>query len=339
MPWPERLSLAHLPTPLWHHDALSQWLDLELWVKRDDMSAGAAAGNKIRKLEFLLHEARAQGCQRVITCGGEQSNHARSTTLCAASLGLKTRLFLRRARGATTAPARGNLLLDRLASAEIVSISAQEYAHVDRLMANSQQRDARAGEKSFVIAEGGSDGLGAFGYVHAMLEVRDQLRAGAAGATPYFDAVVHACGSGGTAAGVALGAALTGVAKEVLAILVCDDAKSFEQRVANITEHARSLCKELVSPAPVRYVEGFQGPGYGIASQQQLEFLRAVATCSGLVLDPVYSGKALFGLAQLPHKPKRALFIHTGGLPGLLAQDSELRGILDPYRRATEGER
>src|SRR6187200_2966746 len=127
MAWPARIPLAHLPTPLWRSDALDALLGLELWVKRDDMTAGAAAGNKIRKLEYLLGNARSQGATHVITCGGEQSNHARATALCAAELGFKTTLFLRSTTAPALGPLTGNLLLDRLAGARVVSISAAQY--------------------------------------------------------------------------------------------------------------------------------------------------------------------------------------------------------------------
>ena len=323
MAFPARLSLAHLPTPLWQSDALDALLGLELWVKRDDMTAGAAAGNKIRKLEYLLADALAQGARHVITCGAEQSNHARTTALCAAELGLETTLFLRSTHAPSSGPLTGNLLIDRLSGARIVSLSKGEYASVPQLMRDTAREYERQGTRTAVIVEGGSDGLGAFGYVHAMREIREQLAAlppgTPAGTVQSFDAVAHACGSGGTAAGVALGAALTGLTTRVLAIPICDDAAYFEVRVDSIVEHARRLCPELPPPVAIAYPEGYQGPPDAVASDEQLAFLGAVAACSGLILDPVYTGKALFGLSQLAHKPRRVLFIHTGGLPGLFA--------------------
>ncbi len=316
---PPHRTLAHLPTPVWHNANLSKLLGLELWVKRDDMSAGAAAGNKIRKLEFLLHEAVLAGCHRLITCGGEQSNHARATALCGASLGLRSTLYLRKQPDAPAPKPQGNLLLDRLVGAEIRWITPDQYQQVDAIMQRAKERDAADGIASAVIPEGGSNGLGAMGYVRAMLEIREQL-ASSAEEPQHFDVIVHACGSGGTAAGTALGGALTKLASEVLAIPVCNDAAYFGARVRGIVEQARTLCPDLVDPLPLTFPEGFQGPAYGVASRAQLEFIRRVARCAGLILDPVYTGKALFGLAELNPRPKRALFIHTGGLPGLLAQ-------------------
>jgi D-cysteine desulfhydrase len=292
------------------------------------MSAGAAAGNKIRKLEFLLAEAQRTGAEQVITCGGEQSNHARATAICAAALGMRAILYLRSAEPNGPRTFVGNLLLDRLAGAEIRYISQSEYGEVDRLMREAKLASERAGKKAAVIVEGGSDGLGAFGYIHAMVELKEQLTRGEARGLSAFDAIVHACGSGGTAAGVALGSALTGVAPEVIAVPVCDDAEYFRRRVARICEEARRLCAELVPPNPIAFPEGFQGPAYGEASDDQWRFLSDVARASGLMLDPVYGGKALYGLAKLSEKPARALFIHTGGLPGLLAQSEQARAAL-----------
>jgi D-cysteine desulfhydrase len=194
---------------------------------------------------------------------------------------------------------------------------------------DAAQHELRAvGRNAYVIPEGGSNGLGALGYVDAMREVREQLDAGFAGGPAVFDAVVHACGSGGTAAGVALGASLWNVAHRVVAIAVCDDRAYFENVTRRIVTEARTLAATLVEPATLTIEDRFKGPAYGVASSEQIRFIVDVAGRCGLILDPVYSGKALFGLAQLETKPARALFIHTGGLPGLLAQPEAVIGAL-----------
>jgi D-cysteine desulfhydrase len=175
------------------------------------------------------------------------------------------------------------------------------------------------GERPYVIPEGGSNGRGALGYVDAMREVKEQLDLGLAGTRDPFDAVVFACGSGGTAAGIAIGARMHGAARSTHAIAVCDDRAYFEAVVGRIVAEVNELVP-LGEPGPFVVHDRFKGPGYGIASDEQWRFIAEVAEKSGLVLDPVYSGKALFGLARLEPKPKRVLFVHTGGLPGLLAQ-------------------
>jgi D-cysteine desulfhydrase len=317
---PGRISLAHLPTPLWRSDALDELAGCAVWVKRDDMSAGAEAGNKIRKLEFLLADALARGANTLITCGGLQSNHARATALLGARLGLGSLLLLRTAQPELEPPLGGNLMLDRLAGAEIRRITPDAYRRRHELMAQAARELERRGRVPYVIPEGGSSGLGALGYVDAMREVRQQLDLGLGGGPTAFDAVVHACGSGGTAAGVQLGAARWQVAPEVHAIAVCDDAAYFESVIARIADEATSLQSELGARARLVVHDAFKGPAYGLASSEQRRFIALVARRTGLVLDPVYTGKALFGLARLQPKPARVLFLHTGGLPGLLAE-------------------
>jgi D-cysteine desulfhydrase len=321
---PSKLALAHLPTPLFRSDALDALVGTRVWVKRDDMTGGAEAGNKIRKLEYLLAAALEQGADTVITCGGFQSNHARATALLARRLGLRPVLLLRTLSSPPPAPNAGNALIDALAGAEIRAISPEQYRHRDALMAEVATELAAKGDRPYVIPEGGSSGLGSLGYVDAMREVGEQLALGEQGAPREFDAVVHACGSGGTAAGVALGAALYGVAPAVLAMAVCDDAAYFEGVTARLIAEARLLLGASPAHPPLRIVDAYKGPGYAVSTPAQLRFIGAVAQACGLVIDPVYTGKALYGLSQLPDKPKTALFLHTGGLPGLFAQGDAL---------------
>ena len=201
-----RIHLAHLPTPLFHNTALDSLVGTELWVKQDDSNAGPASGNKIRKLEFILSKALDEGATHLITCGGEQSNHARATALAGARLGLKTVLLLRTRDPGQPPADTGNLLLNRMAGAQIRFITPEHYQVRDQLMLEAQKELGRAGHRAHVIPEGGSNGLGALGWVEAMREVRRQLDLGLARGVSEFDAIVHACGSGGTAAGCVLGA-------------------------------------------------------------------------------------------------------------------------------------
>jgi D-cysteine desulfhydrase len=337
-----RLALCHAPTPLRRSAALDAWIGCEVWVKRDDMTGGAEAGNKIRKLEFLLADALAKKATVVLTCGGIQSNHARATALACAELGLRCVLFLRVKEDIATGPSSaaprerlplvGNVLLDRMAGAEVRLISPGDYADRGALMETEAVAIARKSEVPYVIPEGGSNGLGSLGYVEAMREVRSQMDLGIAGAPKHFDAVVLACGSGGTAAGSALGAARFGVTDLVRAFAVCDDRAYFERVAARIVAEARAYA-DLGEPATLAFDDSAKGPAYGVMSPEQKRFLVATANTTGLVTDPVYTGKALFGLkravlgGEIPSSAK-VLFLHTGGLPGLLAQGSELEGEL-----------
>jgi D-cysteine desulfhydrase len=328
-----RLSLAHLPTPIQRPRRLVEATGIDLWVKRDDMTGGAEAGNKLRKLEFLLAEAISLECDTVITCGGLQSNHARATALAAASLGLRSLLFLR-TNDPDAVTLEGNVLLDRLTGAEVRFISPDDYRERrDRVMDLAADAFVREGRRAYVIPEGGSNGLGALGYVEAMGEVRRQLDLGLGGGKPY-DAIVVACGSGGTAAGVALGAAKYGVAREVVAMAVCDDAAYFKTRIEGIINDARLLDPHLPEAAPVTVHDGCKGPAYAVSTLEQRQLIARVAGLSGLMLDPVYTGKAFSGLVDLSSSngllaSKRVLFIHTGGLPGLLAQAAEFADVFD----------
>ncbi len=324
----DRIHLVHGPTPIVRRAALDAIVGGEVWVKRDDATGGAEAGNKVRKLEFLFADARSKGAKVVITCGGLQSNHARATALVAAQLGLRSVLFLRvpdpaKARSAPL-DLVGNVLLDRLAGAAIRFVSPDEYRDRAAVMDRARAEIPDA----YVIPEGGSNGLGALGYVEAMRESKAQIE------SP-FDVVAHACGSGGTAAGVALGAALHDVAREAWAFAVCDDRTTFERRIADIAAEARALDPSLPALEDTVYVvdDHAKGPAYGVMSDEQKRFLVEVARASGVVLDPVYTGKALFGVAQAIargaiRRGSKILFIHTGGLPGLLAQGEALRDAI-----------
>jgi D-cysteine desulfhydrase len=307
-------------------------MGIDLYVKRDDMTGGAEAGNKIRKLEFLLEAALREGADTLITCGGLQSNHARATALLGASIGLRAVLLLRTTDpdlDAARAPLEGNVLLDRLVGAEIRLITPETYRRRAEVMAEVAAELRAAGARPYIIPEGGSNGLGSLGYVRAMEEVRRQLDVGLAGGKP-FDVIVHACGSGGTAAGVALGAARYGVADEVRAMAVCDDAPTFERIIHRIIDEARALDPTLGPPATLLVDDRAKGPAYAVSTPEQRRLITAAARLSGLILDPVYTGKAFAGLWELIDKGelagKRVLFLHTGGLPGLLAQGAAFSG-------------
>jgi len=335
-----RLSFVHRPTPIerfvWHGPR-SPLEDVELWIKRDDATLGAEAGNKIRKLEFLFADAVDRGAMHVVTCGGIQSNHARATALLAARLGLRATLLLRVDEGPTDPlspvprerlPRTGNVLLDRLAGAEIRFLSHAEYKDRNACM---RAVATALGKKTYVIPEGGSNGIGALGYVEAMREVKEQLALGLGGGR--YDVIAHACGSGGTAAGLALGAKQFDLADRVRAFCVCDDAEYFRGVVARIVSQAAWHLdvdtvnihpKSNVDTVNIDFDDTARGPRYGVMDDAQRSFLGLVARSSGLILDPVYTGKAFFGLARAIErgdikKGARVLFVHTGGLPGLLA--------------------
>lgn len=331
-----RIPLVHGPTPIVRMAALDALVGCRVHVKRDDMTGGAEAGNKLRKLEYFLADAQANAATTLVTCGALQSNHARATALVAARFGLRSLLLLRCTEGPTDPwtdaddlPAVGNVALARLVGARIRRISASDYRQRTALLLESSQEIDRNGGRGYVIPEGGSNGLGSLGYVRAAEEIAWQVRHGAVDAKRFAEVVV-ACGSGGTVAGLALGAARTDVYQRVRAALVCDDARYFEGVVRRIVQESRAWDDTLGDVvAPVLYDESSRGPRYGEMDPGQKDFLVDVARNTGLILDPVYTGKALYALRLARERrdlgPKDdVLFLHTGGLPGFLATAADL---------------
>ncbi len=322
-----RVPLAHLPTPVQPLQRLSAEVDLELLVKRDDLTGSHLSGNKIRKLEVLLAEALDQGATDVLTCGGVQSNHCRATALAAAPLGLHPHLLLRTPNGHLgdlPDPPTGNVLLDLLAGATLETCDPAGYRDRDRLLAAMAQRLRDAGRRPFIVPEGGSNAAGALGYVLAAQELADQH------ASDLPDAVVVATGSGGTVAGLAIGMKALGLPTRTLGVAVCDDAATFRAIVHRISAEAtRRYGLPRLDDADFDIVEGFQGRGYALSSPDELELLRDTARRDGLVLDPVYTVKAFKAFLALaraadPRLGRRALFLHTGGLFGLFPAAAEL---------------
>ncbi len=316
--FPERTRLAHLPTPIEALPRLSQWLEgPEIFLKRDDLTGIAKTGNKVRKLEYLIAEAQQQNCEMLITCGGAQSNHARATAVTAAKVGMKCHLVL---RNALSGDLDGNLFLDRLFGAEIMFITPQEYEQVDDLMAKLAEVHEAKGHKTYVIPEGGSNALGALGYVAAMEEVAKQMKA----QRFEFDHMICAVGSGGTMAGMLLGRSAFEVKAEIHGINVCDDASHFQNRIANILRDAKRRFGFDINlqKNDIRVIDGYVGKGYGLSSQEEIDLIKQVARLEGILLDPVYTGKAMYGVVDLIRKGRfrkgeKILFWHTGGIFGL----------------------
>jgi D-cysteine desulfhydrase len=323
-PAPPRLPLAHLPTPIEPLARLSAELGVAIDVKRDDLTGLALSGNKVRKLEFVLGEARRQGATALITCGGAQSNHARATAAAGARLGLRTVLLLRAGGEIAAGPPDGNLFLDALLGAEIRAIDAAAYEDRDARMEAVARELRAAGEVPWVIPEGASDALGAWGYLAAVEEMRAQ--------TPGlpWDAIVCAVGSGGTLAGLVLGLARLGPGCRVRGYSVHRTPEAFTRRVDGILD---DFVRRYGGPRPAagafEIVGGFEGPAYAEVYPEEAEVIRRLARREGLLLDPVYTGKAFTGLlgdvraGRIP-RGARVLFLHTGGAFGLLAQRGDV---------------
>lgn len=315
-----RVSLAQLPTPLQPLPNLSQLTGKNLWIKRDDMTGVALGGNKVRKLEFLLADALAKGCDTVLTTGGAQSNHAMLTAACCNRLGLNCILVLKQ-RGVTEK--RGNLLLNDLLGAQVRFVDADSYDAVYAEMDAICARLEAEGRRGYPIPVGGSVPLGSLGYALCV----EELTAQAAALGVRFDDIVCAAGSGGTLAGLILGAKLYAPHSRVTGVSVDDD--DFASIAAGLVNDAAGLLElELRMTAAEVKLHACWGAGYAIPSHAGMSAIRTVAKREGLILDPVYTGKAFAGLLELLdrgyfHGRDNILFLHSGGAGGLFAVDGD----------------
>jgi D-cysteine desulfhydrase len=316
------LDLGLFPTPLAPLPRLSDALGgPDIWIKRDDVSGLGGGGNKIRKLEYLATEALRQDADVLMTTGAQQSNHARQTAATAARLGLSSVLVL---AGDAPVVAQGNYLLDRFFGAEVRWAGGRPL--MDALQAEAEAL-RRAGRRPYVIPYGGSNGLGACGFVEAYAELARQAQA----QDVHFDAVVVASSSGGTQAGLTLGAQALDAATRIIGISIADEAPVLREHLVDIAEQvqARLNLPFALEPAKFSIIDDYLGDGYGIVSALERDAIYTLAQCEGLLTDPVYTGRALGGLMDLIRKgffapEERVLFWHTGGIPGLYAYAGEL---------------
>ncbi len=312
MNYPAHFSQAHLPTPIIPVRHFFEKINnYEIFLKRDDFTGVELSGNKVRKLDFLMKEAQEKGAKRVITCGGIQSNHCRATAFYATKLKMKTTLVL---RGEMPATVTGNLLLDRLLGVDIKLVTAEEYKHAAQIM---EELAAQAPEPAYVIPEGGSNEIGAWGYIKAFNEIMEQ--------EPSIDTIVSASGSGGTHAGLLLGKLLSNSPVQILSVNVCDDEAYFQNKIDSIMQifcnrygHSLFWQKE-----DIHILDGFVGSGYAQIGTTEAALIKRFAREEGIVLDPVYTAKAMLGFEQnlknstIPGK--KVAFIHTGGIFGTFA--------------------
>ncbi len=324
-PAPARLDVACLPTrvrPL--HRISKAWGGATLWIKHDDETGAPLSGNKIRKLQYAVRQAIDQGADTLVTCGGVQSNHCRATAALARRMGLDVHLVL---RGEPPTVWTGNLLLDRLLGATLHWITPEQYRDHDAVMNELAAALSQAGQHPFVIAEGCSMAVGSWGYIEAAHEIAQAQREHGV----QFDAIVHAVGSGGTSAGLELGRRLHGLAAKIIGVNVCDDAEHFRRHIASLAE-ATVRAYDLPVRVPAQDIEildGYVGLGYGQSRPQELRELAALARTEGVLLDPVYGGKAWYALSQRWSTPmfaemEHVLFLHTGGIYGLFPHGQAL---------------
>lgn len=316
-----RIRLGHMPTPLERMEALSRHLGgPSIWIKRDDCTGLSTGGNKTRKLEYLMADALAQGADTVITAGALQSNHARQTAAAAAKLGLACHLVVDNRTGRTDAAytESGNMLLDRLHGAHIARHPGGTDLPGEMETLAAELRDS--GRKPYVIPIGGSNVVGALGYANAALE----LLAQAAEIGLRIDHLIHASGSTGTQAGLVVGMQALNAGIPVLGVSVGAPRETLEPRVLALAEQtaAHLGLPGVVGARNVQVTSDYVGQAYGVPTEGMIEAVRLVAGKEGILLDPVYSGKAMAGLIDLIGKGRfgkddNVVFLHTGGAVGL----------------------
>lgn len=309
-----RIPLAILPTPMHKLENISRILGTNVWIKRDDMTGIGLGGNKVRKLEFLLADAKAKGAEIVFTTGGAQSNHAMLTAACAKKLGMTPILILKK-RGVTER--KGNQLLEYLMDTDVRFMDTDSY---DDIYAEMDRVGKELGKPYYKIPCGGSNAIGALGYVNCMKEISESgVR---------FDYVVCAEGSGGTHAGVALGAKLYMPGTKTVGVMV--DSDPFDEITPAIMRETVALMDaDLEITSEDVHLIDMCGPGYAIASREGNAAIRLLAENEGLFLDPVYTGKAFAGLVKMAEdgmfgKDDNVLFLYSGGAGGLFAVDVDL---------------
>ena len=307
------LRFAHLPTPIDFMPRLTQELGIaEIHIKRDDQTGLAFGGNKTRKLEYLLGDAKAKGARTLITRGAAQSNHCRQTAAAAARFGFDCALVL---TGEKPTQSNGNLLLDQILGAKIIWTGDQDPEKV----LHAQIIDfEEIGAVPYLIPYGGSNEIGVFAYVEAMRELMSQ--------DPNLDHIILATSSGGTQAGICLGALMHGFRGKVTGISVDLSTQEIQAKVTTLAnETSKWLESEVrISEDSINVVDDFLGGGYGVVSALERNTIDRFARLEGILLDPVYTARAAGGMVELIqngmiNKEERVLFWHTGGTPSLFA--------------------
>lgn len=335
-----RETLGFFPTPFYRLDHLSAELGINLYIKRDDFTGmNLFGGNKIRKLEYLLGEAKASGCDSVITYGATQSNHAMETAAACRRCGLNPILYLTAVVKPDEQDIRANLLLDQVLGAEIHIVEigdgeteeeAEERSF--RMGAAHAARLTAAGHGCLDIPMGGANVTGSVGFAHGFLELQHQLD----GAGIHADYIFHATGTGGTMAGLAAGRRLTESDTKIVSITVSHKDETYLRRVEQLANDVLVLLK---APQRVEWQRdlcmdtGYYAPGYEQPNEAAGEAIRLLARTEGLFVDPVYTGKAFAGLLDYVRTGKIAagsnvVFWHTGGATALFAEKEILGNIL-----------
>ena len=309
---PNKIKLANIPTPIEQLNFKAK----KFLVKRDDYTGTDFSGNKIRKLEYILYEAKRKKTDIIFTCGGEQSNHCRATVSAASRLGIKTKLFL---WGKDSKSADGNLLLSKMYGADISFLNKRNYDNVNEIMFEEKESLNRKGKNVYVIPEGGSTTLGIWGYISFMEELKKQID------TKKIKGIILATGTGGTAAGMLVGAALNRLKLKMFAVNVLYTKNEITNKILQLTEGVISEykldCK--INKSNLEIIDGYSKEGYKNISTDKIKLITGLSKETGMILDPAYTGKtfaAYYDLFLKKNKGNQIMFLHSGGLFGIFSK-------------------
>ena len=315
---PKKISLAQIPTPIEE----VKFEGKSFLLKRDDLTGCELSGNKVRKLEYLMADAKRQKADIIFTSGGDQSNHARATVIAAKKIGLNTKLFL---WGKESIAANGNLFLDKMYGADIQYFSEKEYEKVNDVMFEQRLSLLKKKKNAYVFPGGGSTTLGIWGYINFINELKNQID------LTKIDSIVAACGSGGTAAGMLVGAALNNLNIKIVAVHVLMTKNEMEKHILQLAEGCildyKLNCR--INPENLVVVDGYSKEGYKKIAQPKVKLIRKFAEETGILFDPAYTGKAFTAYYEKylkTGKGKKNIFVHTGGLFGAFARTKEYLG-------------
>jgi len=312
MKTPAKIPIANLPTPI----QKVEFKGVKFLIKRDDFTGTELSGNKIRKLDYILADVKKKKADYLFTSGGDQSNHARATAIAARQIGVKTKLFL---WGKDTSNPDGNLFLDKLVGTEIVFLSKKEYLNVNYIMLEESKRMQKLGHKVYITPSGGSTPLGLWGYMNFISELKEQN---------YLTKIKGLCaayGSGGTAAGMLLGAAIEKSKTKIYVVNVLDDPEFVRSKIIELVE---DTIFEYKIDVKVDYknliiLDGYSKEGYKNIDDEKLKLIKDFYKSTGILFDPTYTGKAFYAFYDNFLKGKKSsniLFVHTGGLFGVFSK-------------------
>lgn len=309
---PKKIILANIPTPL----QTIKFNGKNFLIKRDDLTGLELSGNKVRKLEYLIYQAKKEKADVIYTDGGEQSNHARATVIAAAKAGIKSKLFL---WGKDSPKSDGNLFMNKFYGAEISFLNKKQFSGVNNIMFEEKAKLLKQGKKAYVIPEGGSTTLGIWGYVSFIGELKDQID------LKSINGIAVAAGSGGTAAGMLAGAALLKADLKIFAVNVLYSKDEIKKKILQLAEGCildfKLPCK--LDESRLEIIDGYSSEGYKHITEDKLCLIKDFAQSTGILLDPAYTGKAFKAYHDnflLKNKGMKVIFLHTGGLFGVFGK-------------------